>query len=137
MMISATLSFAMTIRPAASQAAVLRRQQGRVGGITGDRGELALGHAHQQCLDAGHGFRNRSVVADDGEQQSLFPAWRGRQVFESPGYAGWERDRVIRLEIDEFLVSRALLPDEAPGALQRYEGLIRVVVVDDRAIAGL
>src|ERR1700730_7955516 len=117
----------MTNCSSTAEAAVLRRQQGRVGRITGDRGELALGHAHQQCLDTGHGFRNRSVFADDGDQQSLFPAWRRHEVLESPGYTGWERDRVIRLEIHEFLVCRTLLPDEAPGALQRYEGLICVV----------
>src|SRR2546426_8905702 len=78
----------------------------------------------------------RLVAADDEHQQVLLARLVVGHVHEAARDADRERDHVERIEVD-VLHRLALVPFAAPLAGDRDEGLVAVVVVHQRALAGL
>src|SRR6266699_2096310 len=78
----------------------------------------------------------RLVAADDEHQQVLPARLVVGHVHEAARDADRERDYVERIEVD-VLHRPALVPLAAPLAGDRDEGLVAVVVVHQRALAGL
>src|SRR5436853_3710217 len=78
----------------------------------------------------------RLVAADDEHQQVLLARLVVGHVHEAARDADRERDHVERIEVD-VLHRLALVPLAAPRAGDRDEGLVGVVVVHERALAGL
>jgi len=78
----------------------------------------------------------RLVAADDEHQQVLLARLVVGHVHEAARDADRERDHVERVQVD-VLHRPALVPLAAPLAGDRDEGLVGVVVVHQRALAGL
>jgi hypothetical protein len=78
----------------------------------------------------------RLVAADDEHQDVLAARLVVGHVHEAPRHAHRQRDDVERPEV-HVLQRRALVPLAAPAPGDRDEGLVRVVVVHQRALAGL
>jgi hypothetical protein len=78
----------------------------------------------------------RLVAADDEHQQVLLAGLVVRDVHEAPGDADRERDHVVGTEVD-VLFRPALVPFGTPAPGHRDERLVGVVVVHQRALAGL
>src|SRR3989449_3152303 len=78
----------------------------------------------------------RLVAADDEHQQMLLARLVVGHVHEAARDADRERDHVERVEV-HVLHRPALVPFAAPLAGDRDEGLVAVVVVHQRALAGL
>jgi hypothetical protein len=76
------------------------------------------------------------VAADDEHQQVLFARLVPGHVHEAPRDADRKRDHVVGLEVD-VLHRRAFIPLAAPAAGHGDEGLVGVVVVHQRSLAGL
>jgi len=76
------------------------------------------------------------VAADDEHQQVLFARLVPGHVHEAPRDTDRKRDHVVGLEVD-VLHRRALVPLAAPAAGHGDEGLVGVVVVHQRSLAGL
>src|SRR6266513_446766 len=78
----------------------------------------------------------RLVAADDEHQQVLLARLVVGHVHEAARDADRERDHIERVQVD-VLHRPALVPLAAPLAGDRDEGLVAVVVVHQRALAGL
>jgi hypothetical protein len=78
----------------------------------------------------------RLVAADDEHQDVLAARLVVGHVHEAPRHAHRQRDDVERPEV-HVLHRRALVPLAAPAPADRDEGLVRVVVVHERSLAGL
>jgi hypothetical protein len=81
-------------------------------------------------------FRLRLIAADDEHQDVLTSRLVVGHVHEAPRHADRERDHVERRQIHVFH-RVAFIPLAAPAAADGDEGLVRVVVVHERALAGL
>src|SRR5262245_10300322 len=92
-------------------------------------------------LDLAHGlvgeFGARCIAADHEHQDRLCLGIAGGDVLEAPRHARRKGDHVERPEVDELHLALFVLPAAAPGAGHRDEGLVGVVVVHHRAVAGL
>src|SRR6267378_7862471 len=78
----------------------------------------------------------RLVAADDEHQQVLLARLVVGDVHEAPRDAHRERDHVVGIQVDG-LGRIAFVPLAAPAAGHRDEGLVRIVVVHERALARL
>jgi hypothetical protein len=76
------------------------------------------------------------VAADDEHQDVLLARLVVGDVHEAPCHAGRERDHVERFQVD-VLHRPALVPLAAPAPGHGDESLVGVVVVHERALAGL
>src|SRR5688572_7779564 len=92
-------------------------------------------------LDLAHRLRGelraRRVAADNDHQDRVLVLWPARDIHEAADCARRERDAVERLEIHMLELPLLVLPDRAPRAGHRDEGLVGVVVVQHRSLAGL
>jgi hypothetical protein len=84
----------------------------------------------------GRELRLRLVAADDEHQQVLAAGLVVGDVHEAARHADRKGDHVVGLEID-MLHRLALVPLAAPAPGHGDEGLVGVVVVHERAPAGL
>jgi len=78
----------------------------------------------------------RLVAADDEHEEVLAVRLVVGHVHESPRHARGERDHVVGVEV-HILERVALVPFATPLSRHRNEGLVRVVVVHERALAWL
>jgi hypothetical protein len=77
-------------------------------------------------------------VAADHEHQDRFRIWVALgDVLEAADHARRKRHHVQRAKIDIFDLAVLVFPTGAPGSGHRNEGLVGVVVVHHRAMAGL
>jgi hypothetical protein len=83
-----------------------------------------LAALHRERRELGLGL----VAADDEHQQVLLLRLVERDVHEPARDADRERDHVVGIEVDEFLL-RAFVPLGSPAPGHRDERLVGIVVV--------
>jgi hypothetical protein len=97
---------------------------------------LSCGERFAALHRGGGEFRLRLVAADDEHQQVLFLRLVVGDVHEAACHADRERDHVVRIEVDIF-GGVAFVPFRAPAPGHGDEGLVGVMVVHQRSLAGL
>jgi hypothetical protein len=97
---------------------------------------LSCGERFAALHRGGGEFRLRLVAADDEHQQVLFLRLVVGHVHEAARHADREGNHVVRLQVDVFH-GLALVPLGAPAPGHGDEGLVGVVVVHQRPLAGL
>jgi hypothetical protein len=91
-----------------------------------------LAALHRKRREFGLGL----VAADDEHQEMLLPRLVVSHVQEAARHADRKRDDVVGIEID-VLLRAAFVPFAAPASGHRDERFVGVVVVHQRAPAGL
>jgi hypothetical protein len=91
-----------------------------------------LAALHRERRELGLGL----VAANDEHQQVFFRRLVVGDVHEAPRDADRKRDHVVGIQVD-VLLRAAFVPFAAPAASHRDKGFVGVMVVHQRALAGL